>query len=200
MIDLHWHLLPELCDRHADDDFWAAARPASIGDIRVCTLAPTDELFHACAHGVRWNRIPPLRWVADAHTILRSTPADIAWERLVAAAQRHRLTLPIRAALRYLHTHLDVAVPPAVLARLDRTPVSVSERCEYGMRVSPGLNALFGSLPVYALKALRLRAAHGCPAMLKGFVYQLEVQWNCRGMRQIGTQALVRGIRRVRAF
>lgn len=200
VIDLHWHLLPELCARNADDEFWAAARPTSVAGIHVVTLAPTDELFHACTHGVRWNRMSPLRWVADAHTILRSVPAEVSWERLVAVSQRHRLTLPIRAALRYLRSQLGVAVPPAVFAELDRVPVSVSERCELAMRVSPLLNTLLGGLPWYWLNTLRVGAAHGWPAARASFVHRLEMEWNCYGMRQIGTQALARGIRRVRAL
>jgi len=198
-IDLHWHVLPESVGRHGDDAFWAAARPMSVADIRVYMLDPTDELFHTCAHGVRWNAVPPLRWVADAFTILRTTPDDIVWERVVATAQRHRLTLPIRRALRYLQTQFEVAVPPAVLEQLDRLPVSFGSWCEYRYRVSAGPHTVLGNLPQFWFHALRSRAHRSWVATFKCFLRCLEVVWDCEGLGQIGVQALARGIRRVRA-
>ncbi len=135
-VDLHWHVLAESCEPDADDDFWAAARPWTIETAATHVLSPADQLLHTCVHGVRWNPIPPMRWVADAITILRATP-DLDWERLIEQTRRRRLVIQMREALAYLARAFAAPVPWPVLARLRSLPVSRSEQREYEVLTQP---------------------------------------------------------------
>jgi Uncharacterised nucleotidyltransferase len=115
-IDLHWYAM---WSPAVEDDFWLASEPVTVG--RVPTLAPcaADLLLQACVHGI-WSGGPRVRWVADAVTIIRSTP-ELDWDRVVERARAREITLPLVDALRYLSDRLAVPVPAPVLGALDRT-------------------------------------------------------------------------------
>ena len=129
-IDLHWNLLHQSRQPDADDDFWAAMRTVSFRGLALGTLDPADQLLHAIAHGLRWNQMPPLRWVLDSMTLLRQPAAGLDPMRLVEQAQRRRLVVPVRQALDYLRQRYDAPVPEAALAALRRSPTSFLERRE----------------------------------------------------------------------
>lgn len=135
-LDLHWHLLMECSQPEADTDFWDAAVTTEFHGLTVFALCPTDQLLHVCVHGLRWNWMPPLRWVADAQTILETTP-QIDWNRLVEQARKRQLILPLTAALEYLRHLLNAPIPEEVPRRLKETPVSHGEPIEYAARVQP---------------------------------------------------------------
>ncbi len=143
-IDLHWHLLPEPCDESCDEAVHTRAKPALLRDLPVHVLDPTDELLLACAHGIRWNLTPPIRWAADAHLLVTRLADTIDWARLVDTARRRGLTLPVRTALRYIASSLATPVPDAVLRQLEETTPRTSERLEFWLRVSPLAEPWFG--------------------------------------------------------
>ncbi|MEZ4548820.1 MAG: nucleotidyltransferase family protein [Thermodesulfobacteriota bacterium] len=70
-IDLHWHVLHGYNPPDADAPFWEAARRVTVEGAPVLVLDPVDQLLQVCAHGMRWDPTPPVRWVADAAVILR---------------------------------------------------------------------------------------------------------------------------------
>lgn len=134
-FDLHWHAFAECCQANADDELWSRAVPFQIGDEQTLTLDPTDTLLHVCVHGLAWNVIPPVRWVADAAMILRA--ADIDWTRLIAQARERHLALTASRALEYLAQTIDAAVPADVLRDLSATRVSRGERWDYIAKTIP---------------------------------------------------------------
>ena len=134
-VDLHWHLVEEDCRPGADDGFWERAVPATVESVKTLALDATDHLFHACVHGARWQREPPLRWVADA-TLLARTGA-VEWDRLIGLGERHRLVLPLLHALRYLESRRLVAVPDSIPERLAALPVAAWERREFHLKTRP---------------------------------------------------------------
>lgn len=136
-IDLHWHLLHGYNRPDADEEFWKGARSINVGGVPALALDPADQLFQVCSHGVAWNTVPPIRWVADAAAIIRKEGDGLDWERLVCAAERHGKVLPVREALGYLGRFLDEPLPDAVLRNLDMIPVSKSGYFEYGVRTRP---------------------------------------------------------------
>ncbi len=135
-FDLHWNLLCGCRQADADDEFWTNAVAVEIHETPTCALSPTDQLLHVCVHAARWSPVPRLIWMADAMTILNSSPS-IHWDRLVRYAEKHRITLPLRDTLGYLHHLLDAPIPPSVLSSLQETPVSTSERIEYRIANTP---------------------------------------------------------------
>jgi hypothetical protein len=136
-IDLHWHLLHGYNRPDADDLFWKGARSINVEGVPALALDPADQLLQVCSHGVAWNTVPPIRWVADAAAIVRKEGEGVDWERLISAADRHGKVLPVREALRYLDKYLDPPLPDAVLYKLDSIQVSKAGYFEYGVRTRP---------------------------------------------------------------
>ncbi len=139
-IDLHWHLLHGYNRPDSDALFWEGARGISVEGAPALSLDPADQLLQVCSHGVAWNTVPPIRWVADSAAIVRKVSGEgegIDWERLISAAERHGKVPPVREALRYLSMYLDQPLPDAVLRRLESVPVSKTGRFEYRVRTRP---------------------------------------------------------------
>ncbi len=145
-FDVHWHVFPECGAPDTDDNLWQAAVPLVLNGVETRALNPADQLLHICTHGVRWNALPPLRWIADASVLLSTAPPD--WARLVEQAQNRQLVLPMRKSLLYLRSLLKAPIPEHVLEILYSTPVSARECNEYNLRLRPAHK------PVAALSAL----------------------------------------------
>ncbi|HEX5034972.1 MAG TPA: nucleotidyltransferase family protein [bacterium] len=130
-MDLHWHVLNQCCD--ADDDivFWEKARPLEVEGIPTHALCPTDQLFHACIHGARWNTVAPIRWVADAVGLIRTYPDDIDWQRIVELSRRLSLVVPIRQTFLYLSERFGVPIPSSCLNDLKTLPDTPWQRREF---------------------------------------------------------------------
>jgi hypothetical protein len=136
-VDLHWNVLLASLGPGADDDFWAAAEPLVLRDVRTLALCPTDQLLHVFAHGIQWSAEPMVRWVADALTILQKAGDRVDWGRLIDQSRRRRLTMVTAAALDYLAETFAAPVPPAVSASLRRIPVGTVERLVFEASVRP---------------------------------------------------------------
>lgn len=136
-IDLHWHVLHGYNGPEADADFWQGARCVSLAGLHARVLDPADQLLHVCSHGVRWDALPPIRWVADAARIVEGEGGDIDWGRLTGAAVRHGKVLQTREALRYVNRYLEHKVPETVLQDLDTFPVTKAQYLEYHIRTRP---------------------------------------------------------------
>src|SRR5215813_6004791 len=173
--DLHWHLFPECCQADADDDFWEQSVPFEIHGTSSRSLAPTDQLLHVCVHGAEWNPIPPLRWVADAMMILKTSVID--WDRLVAQGRHRRLILPLRDTLDYLSDRLAAPVPRKVLHSLHDVQVSKRERAEYKYKLQNYERKFLGYLPVLWFRYLRLEGSKPQHHKLIGFIKYLQRFW-----------------------
>ncbi|MCI0481257.1 MAG: nucleotidyltransferase family protein [Candidatus Dadabacteria bacterium] len=139
-IDLHWHLLHGYNRPDSDALFWKGARGISVEGAPALALDPADQLLQVCSHGVAWNTVPPIRWVADASAIVRKVSGEgegIDWERLINASLRHGKVLPVGEALGYLNRYLDQPLPDSVFGRLGSVPVSKTGRFEYRVRTRP---------------------------------------------------------------
>ena len=124
-IDLHWNALWQ---PGRDDDFWDAAADLELHGQWTRALCPSDELLHACVHGAAWNAVPPVRWVADALTVLAQAGEAIDWERLVAQARARQVTYALADALGYLAERFRAVVPAGSLEELRRTRTPLHER------------------------------------------------------------------------
>lgn len=137
-FDLHWHVFPECCAPDDDTDLWDAAIPVTLDGVETLALCPADQVLHICSHGVRWNAVPPLRWVADLAMLLAHTPVD--WERVLRQARKRHMVMLMREALSYVHMLLGLPIPPHVLHELRTTTVSPLEQKEYRLRLLPAGN------------------------------------------------------------
>jgi hypothetical protein len=134
-IDLHWHLMHECLDAHADDDFWRASVSATLADVPTRILNPTDELLNVIVHGVRWNVIPTIRWIADAVTVLETSADMIDWERLLAQAAKRRVVLVLQKAFAFLRDEMNTPIPALVVERLNELPVARIEQMDYETKI-----------------------------------------------------------------
>lgn len=132
-VDLHCHLLMACCEPDADVLFWEASRQLEIEGVRTRTLCATDHLVQACVHGLNWVRFPPVRWIADAITVLRVAPDEIDWDRVELLAREREITFPIAAALDYLARVFAAPLPAVTARRLEAIPVSPTERLRFGV-------------------------------------------------------------------
>jgi hypothetical protein len=154
-LDLHWHLIPDCTYNGADDAFWEKALPLEVYQVPTLALNPTDQLFHLCAHGMLWSQVSPIRWAADAATVLECAQSHIDWERLVWLARSRLLVLPLREALSYLRHGLNAPIPDEALRELDAVRTPVMERLEHRFR--RGSKRAIGWLPWHLFQYRRYR-------------------------------------------
>lgn len=182
--DLHWRLLRESIRDDADHVVRQHSVPITIQGIDARALDATCTLFHTIAHGVPWNVMPSIRWIADAVTILASNRDTIDWDLLHRLTVDRRLILRIRQGLRYLEQRFDAQVPPQVLCRLEQARVSIAERladpktsCE---TIDPTSDSLLASATRVLRKYLRQTADLGVARRFFEFPAYLAFQIGVR--------------------
>jgi hypothetical protein len=196
-FDLHWHVLWETCYPGADDDFWAGALPLRINQVPSLALNPTDQLLHVCVHGASLNQVPPVRWAADAMQILRTPGAALDWPRLLAHAERLRLSLPLRDTLDWLRSALEAPVPAQVVTALAQVPVTAADREFYRRKISR--RGLLGEIPLMWCHYRLLAQARQRPATRAGFIEYLRLNWGLVRGRSIPAFVMNKTFRRVKA-
>jgi hypothetical protein len=87
-------------------------------------------LFHAIVHGVPWNPVPSIRWIADALTLINAPEYTIDWSRLVSTAKAHRYGLRLKTGMAYLVETFRASVPPEVMQMVSSLPVTYLETME----------------------------------------------------------------------
>ncbi len=196
-VDLHWHLLWECFDADDDRPFWEASSAFDLAGTPARALAPADALLHVLAHGAMWNRIPPIRWVADALTLHRAVGEAIDWERLGALAARYRLLLPVGTTLDYLKRVFDLPVPENLVARIAAHRPRHAERLDHFVRRHPqeSLGAV-AALGTSYLRWARGNRARSGPA---GLLAYLAGAWDLPRRRDVPHTAWDRLSRRLRA-
>jgi hypothetical protein len=184
-LDLHWYLLDQSCAPDADAELWHAARPAEVEGHPVRVLNPTDQLLHVCVHGAEWDRLPNLRWVADALIIVKQSADQVNWNRLVSQAKSHGVVIPVQATLAYLRDRFQAAVPEQALRELRVTPTTRQQRLEFRWRASqprllhPLLKIWFGYL-----RDRRTRP-EGAGPWFVAFPGYLQRRWGTAGLWQL---------------
>lgn len=196
--DLHYHFLHECVTPAADQWFWSDIEAVDFQGMPVWQLAPTALLLHTVVHGVRWNEEPPIRWIADAVTVLRQRGGEVNWERLLAFADSQRLTYRLALGLTYLAEHFAIELPesvqthlqqyrPGVVERIANTAVLGDVRRGYAHPVAKQA-VLFAEYCGLAESADPLR-------LLWGFSHYLRYCWGLRGRLEI-LPAVFNGLRR----
>lgn len=123
-LDLHWRALHV---PGSDDSFWARAVPIAVGGAPTRALCPEHQLIHVCVHGI--GLFPaPVRWVADALTVLKASGEGMDWTEVVEEARSRRASVALGEALRYVAQTFGAPVPDEALIALTRSKVSVGER------------------------------------------------------------------------
>ena len=101
-IDLHWHVLASARGDEDDEFFWSGSEPLAVGTAPTRALCPEDQLLHVLIHGVRWTRMPHVRWVADAVMVLRRSLPLFRVDRFLASVARFEAAVPVQEGLRFV--------------------------------------------------------------------------------------------------
>jgi hypothetical protein len=197
-VDLHWHLFWECFNAGDDADYWENAVPIKVGGAQTLALGATDQLLHTCWHGARWNEVPPIRWVADAMSILAVSAAEIDWPSLLQKSKRHRIVLPVKDSLEYLKNKFDAPVPDTLLKSLSAVRISKMERENYEVTINP-------MAPPTTSKIFRMLyydyrwLSSSTSSRLKplAFARHLQAKWNIENVWQVPFYMSMRMVRRV---
>ena len=196
-VDLHWGVFADNPLRVSDDPIWDGAVPITVRGASVLALNPSDQLFHVCAHGASWNRVPTIRWVADAMAILEAAASAVDWDRVRTQAQTRRLTLPLRDALGYLRDVFDAPIPDSILTGLRRARTSVGERMAYAASTqSSELRGPWLSLyDLYRSHCAHLPAEASALRKLAGFPRFLQRTWGAGHVWELPAVGAVKVLR-----
>jgi hypothetical protein len=200
-LDLHWHLLQDSCHKDSDTDFWDGAVPVQMKDVSTKALNPADALLHVIVHGVKWNPEPPIRWIADAMSIINCPDSRIEWERLIHQAKKHRVSLRVKEALNYLRGGFQASVPAVVIDRLDNIRLSRAERFEFRrimINEKARGYALSGGFEFAFTHYLRLSHGKAPLAVISGLSSYLLNRYRKKSLRHLLSYVMGRGIRRIK--
>jgi hypothetical protein len=178
-LDLHWNIFEECRTNNADDVFWQRAVPVYLQETTTHVLAPTDQFLHSCVHGIKWNTLTPIRWVADAMTVLLTTERPLDWAELITQAQERRLTLAVRTAMHYLKDSFDAPIPQGVLEEMDKHSISRHEKSEFQI-VTSTKSKIFGQLFKFTCGYRRLPISKHFIHHVVMYPQYLQVQWKIR--------------------
>ena len=136
-IDLHWRIMTDYGGKVPARELWDASLEADFQGTPVRVLSPEDQIMHTCAHGVKWNTLPPIRWIPDLMTIIEADRELIDWDRLLLTTRERNLTAGVRACLLFVHANFEADVPPSVLEGLAAARVPRKEVERLLFRASP---------------------------------------------------------------
>jgi hypothetical protein len=144
-VDVHWRLLVDRYDGTPDADLFARSIAVCVGSATANTLAAEDHIVHAVAHGLRPNRVAPVRWIPDVARLVEC--CDIDWALVEHEAGCRNLTGAVGWALSFVYERYGVEVPAAARQSLRRAGGRVRPRIELWsrspkrFRVSGAVNA-----------------------------------------------------------
>jgi len=107
MLDVHWRP-----GEYFSSDIYD---PSDLGNMETVqlmnsewkTLSPTLNLFCTIMHGVEWNHLSPVRWVADALLILHKFRARIDWQEMHRLARKYHCLSQLAMGLKFLTSYDD---------------------------------------------------------------------------------------------
>ena len=195
-LDLHRHILEEACWKGADDVLWDDPIEFALDGRPARTIRPEAHLVHVIAHGVRWDPVPPVRWIADATILFRQFESNWDWEFTIALARRLGVTLAVAGGLVYLRENFAESVPPAVTDELAASPTAFLERLDFRAQQSGG--TVHWQTVRYITRYLRLTSRRRLGRRLGDFQPYLQVMWELESPWSVPGDAMRRAWLRMR--
>ncbi len=195
-LDLHLHPFVEARGNDSDRDFWDKSISIKLADVSTLALNPTDTLFHVIIHGVKWNTEPPIRWIADAMSIINSTDSKIDWPRLIIQAKKNQVLLRVKEALNYLHDKFQAPIPNSIIDNMNQLPISRAESLEYRYIMNESNpDTLLGAFPQCLFEYLRWTNGTGLLKKIIEFPKYLQYRMNAKSLHGVFLYLISRGIR-----
>ncbi|MCJ7626510.1 MAG: nucleotidyltransferase family protein [Anaerolineaceae bacterium] len=193
-VDLHWHSLSNVGPGKYEQEYWNRSFNGLINDAPVEVMGITDQLIHTVVHGIRWNAIPPIRWIADAIILLTNSERSIDWDHLIKLSGILHVTIPMYEGLSYLKKEFNASVPVYVLQSLKRFPVSRREKRNYQLNKKKPI-PVFGQ---FILKIGKYLTYYQGKYPFPGFPRYLQDTWGLKNLWQIPFDGVFRMWRRIR--
>lgn len=180
-VDLH-HRILSVYQHHTvpfpESLLFEASETVDLLGVAVRTLSPRHQLLHTCFHGVQAQHVASVRWVADAHHLVRRTGDRLDWDALLSEIEAWRVVAPVREGLGHLVRAHGTPVPDDVMRRLEQMRLHRVERLERPLRLgAAGARTQFQSAEA---KAWRVLAADTGPVerarMLGGQLNRLALR------------------------
>lgn len=188
-VDLHWAPSSELRGPRIERAFWDGARPMGIRGRTALRPSATCMLLHTALHGVRFNAMPPLRWIVDFEMILRKEGTLVDWEALADLAEASRTASRLSTALAYLRDTFGTCVPVETIARLAGNKPRLSERLEnMSALIDPSRSPLHRLLADRRLAGVTRLVIDAKTARLPG----IAARWTLREVRNLLNERHVR--------
>lgn len=191
-LDLHRHILEEACWKGSDDVLWEDPVDFELDGRPARTIRPEAHLVHTMVHGVRWDPVPPIRWIADSTTLLRKFEESWDWEFTSDLARRLGVSWAVAAGLSYLRENFVALVPEEIIQELASAPASRLERIDFRAQQA-GRSAAWQSAR-YVTRYLRLSSRRPLSRKLADFPAYLQVMWGLESPWSVPAD----GLRRVR--
>lgn len=198
-VDVHWHLMDDLCGTASSQIFWDGAVSMHLPDgTEVRTLERTDLLFHACLHGLHWHPVPPTLWIVDALVLLQNAEA-VKWKRLTDLADRFRYSLPLGSALNYLASAfpLQAKIPEPVIRYLLERDHSKDDVAEHEGRMRGDKYPRSVSSYYRSFRLRSLPSGIGWARETRAFLEFVASRWSLPNLWLVLIYAPARAIRRV---
>lgn len=187
-IRINWCWLPEYGGTNLDEDIWRGASLAIKYGMQIRIQNVSDQVLSACAHGLRAQETSFYTRAADTMTLLNIFGGEIDWDRLLAQAQKRRLTLAVSSVVRYLHRNLDAPVPQSVLIQLDGKKFSIYERME--QRLTTNSESPFYRMSSLWFRYRRLVDYNHLFRSLRNFPSYLQHRWQLKHAWQVPIHAV----------
>mgnify|MGYP001544482709 CR=1 FL=1 len=174
-VDLHRSPYHEACSAALVRPILERVVPLSVHDVAIQRLGDADQLLHTLAHGLRPNRVSPLRWVVDADRQLTAAGSALDWSVFLAESSRLGLSEVAARSLAVLEDLVPGRVPVPILQALEqqRSPASArSFRLE--REIEGPLNLWF-----------RMRRNAPWPQRLLMLVQRYRQRWRSEGSRDM---------------
>jgi hypothetical protein len=137
-------------------------------------------LFHTIIHGVEWNPIPSIRWIADAIFLINSVDFIIDWQQLVDMAKKHHLCLRLKTGLQYLNEMFYNLIPPVVMNTVTNLPVSYLEKIEYSCITNNSSNKRIKPYSAFCRHLCYFRRLYGGKEAFPLFTFSRSIQWKLK--------------------
>ena len=168
IIDLHWQSFHLPVPDSYESLVWQHAVLCDLDQQQVLTPGMSDLFLRSCEHGVRYNIVPPFRWLADCWKIWECADGKLDWHHIATGAHLTKSVLAVRATLQFLATHLDVKFPSEAFALLSQAPVAWHERIESRLVQRP-CRSLLDKLPLDMAWHWRITAGQSLLQRVKSF-------------------------------
>lgn len=189
-LDLHRCMLEENCYVGADHHLLGRVRQGSVDGIKVTSPSPEDQVINACVHGVRWDPVPPLRWVLDAVMAIRSAGDGFDWGYLESESCERGVSLAMSAALSFAR-EFEPTIPASTIEALENAQRGRLERLDF--RFQQGGYSAPVQVGRYVTRYLRLSSHRNPYRRVREFPTYLAAMWELESARDVPGQ----GIRRV---